>query len=95
MNDENKLYWLKMLLSVTAALICSAFRIYRLPGIGLGLLIYLTTYPLAVFVLKVDPTKSGGPRKILLSGLITYLFIFTVIWSIIFTLQNYSLYGLI
>jgi len=95
MNDDNKLYWLKMLLAIAAALVCSTFRIYRLPGIGLGVLIYLATYPLAVYVLRVDPSKSGGARKILLSGLITYLFVFTVLWSIIFTLQNYSLYGLV
>jgi hypothetical protein len=92
MNDENKLYWLKVLLAIVAASICSA-AVAPLGkyGILIALLIYLTTYPIAIYVLKVDPLKSGGARKILLSGLITYLFVFTVIWGFIFTLEYYSL----
>jgi hypothetical protein len=92
MNDENKLYWLKVLLAVIAALVCSA-AVAPLGkfGIAIALLIYLATYPLAVFVLKIDPSKSGGTRKILLSGLITYLFIFCAIWVVIFTLEYYLL----
>nr|MDO8134337.1 hypothetical protein [Candidatus Njordarchaeum guaymaensis] len=92
MNDENKLYWLKALLAIVAALVCSA-AVAPLGkyGIAIALLIYLATYPVAVFVLKIDPSKSGGVRKMLLSGLITFLFIFSVIWGLIFTLEYYLL----
>ena len=92
MNDENKLYWLKVLLAIVAASICSA-AVTPLGkyGILIALLIYLTTYPVAIYVLKVDPSKSGGARKMLLSGLITYLFIFSVTWGLMFTLEYYLL----
>nr|MDO8100323.1 hypothetical protein [Candidatus Njordarchaeota archaeon] len=91
MNDENKLYWLKALLAIVAGLVCST-TVAPLGkyGILIALLMYLATYPIAVFVLKVDPSKSGGVRRMLLSGLITYLFIFSVIWGIMFTLEYYS-----
>jgi hypothetical protein len=87
MNNEDKLYWLKAIFALIAALVCSSTPILLGKwGIIASLLIYLATYPVGVYVLKVEPSKVGGWKKMLYSGLITYLFIFTAIWGTVFTL---------
>jgi hypothetical protein len=94
MTDDDKLFWLKAAFAVVAALICSVSPtpIGKI-GIGIGILIYLATYPVAVYVLKVPPPKGAGAwlviRKMILTGLITYLFIFVVVSGILFTFTHY------
>jgi hypothetical protein len=93
MTDDDKLFWLKAIFAVIAALVCSStVALIGKIGILVAFLIYLATYPVAVFFLKVPPPKEGGAwkivQKMVLSGLITYLFIFTVVWGIIFTLTS-------
>ncbi|WXG43136.1 MAG: hypothetical protein WED04_03625 [Promethearchaeati archaeon SRVP18_Atabeyarchaeia-1] len=94
MTDDDKLFWLKAVFALIAALVCSTSPtpIGKI-GLGIALLIYLATYPVAVFVLKVPQPKGAGTwkviQKMILSGLITYLFIFLVTSGILFTLINY------
>lgn len=86
MNAEDKIFWLKVLFALIAAVLCSAAAIIGKLGILVALLIYLATYPVEILVLKITPSEAGGTRRMILSGLITYLFIFTAIWGVIFTL---------
>jgi hypothetical protein len=86
MNAEDKIFWLKVLFALIAAVLCSAAAIMGKFGILVALLIYLATYPVEILVLKITPSEAGGTRRMILSGLITYLFIFTAIWGVIFTL---------
>jgi hypothetical protein len=86
LNVEDKIFWLKAIFALIAAMTCSATLIIGKYGILVGLLIYLATYPVEVFVLKIKPSDAGGARRMILSGLITYLFIFSCAWGLIFSL---------
>jgi hypothetical protein len=94
MTDDDKLFWLKAIFAIIAAFVCSASPtpIGKI-GIGIAVLIYLATYPLAVYVLKVPTPKGVGVMKVvqkmILSGLITYLFIFVVVSGVFFTFMHY------
>jgi hypothetical protein len=93
-RDDDKLFWLKAIFALIAALICStsATPIGKI-GLGIAILVYLATYPIAVYVLKVSPPKEAGAwkvvQKMILSGLITYLFMFLVVSAILFTLTYF------
>ena len=86
LNVEDKIFWLKAVFVLVSAVVCSAAVIIGKYGILVALLIYLATYPVEVFVLKIKPSDAGGARRMILSGLITYLFIFTAVWGLIFSL---------
>jgi nitrate reductase NapE component len=86
LNVEDKIFWLKAIFALISAVVCSAVGIIGKYGILVTLLIYLATYPVEVFVLKIKPSDAGGSRRMILSGLITYLFIFTAIWGLMFSL---------
>lgn len=94
MTDDDKLFWLKAVFAIIAALVCSTSptAIGKI-GIGIAVLIYLATFPVAVYVLKVPTPKGVGAwkviQKMIVSGLITYLFIFVVVSGVIFTFTHY------
>jgi hypothetical protein len=83
---DDKIFWLKASFALISAVVCSATGIIGKYGILVTLLIYLATYPVEVFVLRINPSDAGGPRRMILSGLITYLFIFTAISGLILSL---------
>jgi hypothetical protein len=86
LNVDDKIFWLKASFALISAVACSATGIIGKYGILVTLLIYLATYPVEVFVLRINPSDAGGPRRMILSGLITYLFIFTAISGLILSL---------
>jgi hypothetical protein len=96
LTDDDKLFWLKAVFAIIAAVVCSTSPtpIGKI-GIGIAILIYLATYPIAVYLLKVPTPKEGGAgaivRKMILTGLITYLFVFTVVSGILFTFTSHPL----
>jgi hypothetical protein len=96
MNDDDKLFWVKAVFAIIAALVTSTSPtpIGKI-GIGIAILIYLATYPVAVYLLKVPTPKGGGAwnivQKMILSGLITYLFIFMVVSGVVFTFITHPL----
>ena len=92
LNADDKMFWLKAIFALISAVVCSAVGIIGKYGILVTLLIYLATYPVEVYALKINPSDAGGSRRMILSGLITYLFIFTAVWGLIFSFTiNWSL----
>ena len=96
MTDDDKFFWLKAVFAIIAALVCSTSPVpIGKIGIGIAILIYLATFPVAVYLLKIPTPKEGGAwiivRKMILTGLITYLFIFMVVSGVIFSFTSHPI----
>jgi hypothetical protein len=92
LNAQDKMFWLKAIFALFSAVLCTVTGIIGKYGILVTVLIYLVTYPVEVFVLKINPSDVGGPLRMILSGLITYLFIFTCVSGLILSLTyNWAL----
>lgn len=84
--DEQQTY-VKIFFALICALICGlagpAFRGSR--GLVFGLLLYGLTLYIIVYLLEIDPTEIGGRQKLITAGLPTYLLLWVLVWTLLYT----------
>ncbi|MHA1754634.1 MAG: hypothetical protein ACTSYR_03865 [Candidatus Odinarchaeia archaeon] len=86
MEDVNKVFWIKVFLGVIIGLISGILGLVGWLGVGIGLGMMFATYPITVYVFKIDPENVGGKRKLLTNGLLQYFLIWLSIWILTYTI---------
>ncbi len=84
MNANDRMYYLKIFFAIIASILCVLFDLRGWRGGLFGLVIYGFTYYITIYVMGIDPSEVGGKTKVITSGLVTYLLIWVLTWTILF-----------
>ncbi len=85
MEDVNKVFWIKVFLGLIVGFILGILRVVGWIGVGVGLGIMFATYPICLYLFKINPENVGGKRKLFTNGLLQYFLLWLVIWILIYT----------
>ncbi len=100
-NPNDQQYYVKILFALLSGLICAAGgqAFAGIRGLMFGLLMYVLTLYIIVYLLEIDPEELGGRQKMVTNTLPSYLLLWVLLWTILygFTLppevyQNASLF---
>jgi amino acid permease len=82
--QEQNLY-VKIVFAMMSGVLCAlggdAFRGIR--GLTFGLLIYVLTLYVLVYLLEIDPAVLGGRQKLITNALPSYLLLWVLIWTLL------------
>lgn len=83
-NDQN--YYVKVFFAVVAAVVCGlAGPIFAgVRGLMFGLLLYVTSLFVIVYVLEIEPETLGGRQKLVTNALFSYLLLWVLLWTLIY-----------
>ena len=82
MTPDVKVYILRGLFGLLAAIICTVFNLTGSIGIGVGVLIYATTLLAIKYILKLTPNDFKTPEQVYINGLAPYLSLWLITWII-------------
>jgi hypothetical protein len=86
METTNKVFWIKVVLGIVIGLILGLTRTVGWLGVGIGLGFMFGSYPITIYIFKIDPDEVGGKRKLLTSGLLQYFLLWLTFWILPYTL---------
>ena len=85
-DPKNQQFFVKMLFAVFSAIICSvcgrAFAGIR--GLMFGILIYILTLFIIVYLLEIDPETLGGRVNLIKDTLFSYLLLWVLLWTLFY-----------
>ncbi|MFW9957820.1 MAG: hypothetical protein ACFFCT_07105 [Candidatus Odinarchaeota archaeon] len=86
-SPNNQQYYVKMFFAIISALICGlggqVFAGTR--GVMLGFLIYILSLFVIRYLLDIEPAKLGGMQKMITNSLFSYMMLWVVIWTILYS----------
>jgi hypothetical protein len=99
MSLKDKIYASKIILACIATLGCFVLTLTQIEhsqawGVAFGWILVLIHLLLVWKVVKVDIKEIGGPSKILMEGIGTYIFMWLLLWTIVHTIWWISVYGI-
>ncbi|MFX1367025.1 MAG: hypothetical protein ACFFAY_00280 [Promethearchaeota archaeon] len=90
--------YVKLFFSFISAIICGLYGPIFAGSRGLifGILIYILSLFVVVYIMEIDPAELGGRQKLITNSLPTYLLLWVVLWTLFysFTLPPAVLEGL-
>jgi hypothetical protein len=83
-NDQN--YYVKISFAIISAIICGVGGSFfaGIRGLMFGLLIYVTTLFVLVYLIEIDIKALGGRQKLITSALPSYLLLWVLIWTLLY-----------
>lgn len=88
LDVKERIYWFRFFLGVAAALVCIAFNLTDLLGMGFGLLLYLSSYLIVRYVFKIGAERVGSESKLYSIGAGIYFITWNALWIFFYTLTN-------
>ncbi len=78
---------MKMTFAIVSALICSlAGRAFAgLRGLVFGILVYILSLYVIVYLLEIDPEVLGGRSKLISNSLVSYILLWVLLWTIMYS----------
>ena len=85
-RPQDQVFYVKMLFAIIAAIICAAGgqTFAGLRGLIFGVLMYVLTIFVIVYLLDVDPTVMGGRQRLVTNSLASYLLMWVVLWTLFY-----------
>lgn len=83
-NDQQ--YYVKILFALLSGVICAAGgqAFAGIRGLMFGLLMYVLTLFIVVYLLEIDPEELGGRQKLITNTLPSYLLLWVLLWTILY-----------
>ena len=83
-NDQN--YYVKISFAIIAAIICGVGGGFfaGIRGLMFGLLVYVITLFVLVYLLEVDVKALGGRQKLITNALPSYLLLWVLFWTLLY-----------
>jgi hypothetical protein len=83
-KDQN--YYVKITFALISAVICGAGGDFfaGIRGLMVGLLFYILTLFILVYLLMLDPEKLGGRRQLVTDSLPSYLLLWVLLWTLLY-----------
>ncbi len=85
-DPKEQSFYVKMLFAVISSIVCglygTAFAGVR--GVMFGLLVYVLTLFIIVYLLDVEPESLGGRTNLIKDGLFSYLLLWILLWTLIY-----------
>ncbi|OGD46191.1 hypothetical protein A3K70_01925 [Candidatus Bathyarchaeota archaeon RBG_16_48_13] len=87
-KPSNQIYWIRVILAMLSALICSPFvlNLSGFFGAVVTVLLYAASYYLLRDVIKIDVAAVGGRRKLIQIGVGTYVIVWILVWTVLNTI---------
>jgi hypothetical protein len=91
MEDQDKIYWIRVSAAIVAGFLSAAAYIFNLledRGFLIGILFYLISYYVSRYFLgiKVDKEKNITPRTLFFNGIGTYIILWLFLWILLINL---------
>lgn len=85
-NPNDQQYYVKILFALLSGLICAAGgqAFAGIRGLTFGLLMYVLTLYIIVYLLKIDPEELGGRQKMVTNTLPSYLLLWVLLWTVLY-----------
>ncbi len=79
-------YYVKMFFAIVTALVCSAGgrSFAGIRGIMFGLLMYVLTLYILVYIMGIDVVALGGRQKLVTNSLVSFLLLWVVLWTLLY-----------
>ncbi len=86
-RPQEQNFYVKMVFAVFSAVVCAAAgRTFAgLRGILFGILVYILTLYVIVYILEIDPKDLGGRTKLVTNSLFSYILLWVLLWSIMYS----------
>jgi len=83
-NDQN--YYVKISFALISAIICGVGGSFfaGIRGLMFGLLVYVVTLYVLVYLIEVDVSALGGRQKLITSALPSYLLLWVLVWTLLY-----------
>ncbi|TFF92399.1 hypothetical protein EU545_01020 [Candidatus Thorarchaeota archaeon] len=85
-DPDNQDYYVKIFFAFISGVVCAlggeAYAGVR--GLWLGLLVYVLSLFVIVYLLEIDPEEIGGRQKLITKTLPSYLLLWVLLWSLLY-----------
>ncbi|MCS7374628.1 MAG: hypothetical protein NDF56_06595 [archaeon GB-1845-036] len=88
MTPNMKVYILRGIFGLLAAIICIGLKLTGMLGLSVGIFLYGLTLPAIKHLLKLKVEDFRGPEEIYFNGLAPFLAGWIITWSIVYAFQN-------
>jgi len=82
------IYWTRVSLAVLVSVVNVAFELTDIPGVIVGVGMYLMSYCLARYVLKIQPEAVGSKTKLYTIGIGAYILLWLFLWTFFYTISR-------
>ena len=86
LSDNDKIYYMRIVIAFMTASINTFLGLTELPGVILAVFMLIVSHFIAMFLLDIDPEEMGGHFKMVSIGLFSYLLIGLVVWVILYNM---------
>lgn len=86
-NPQDQNFYVKLSFATVAGLICgitSPFFV-GVRGLVFGLLVYILSLYVLVYLVEVDVAALGGRQKLIVNSLPSYLLLWVLLWTLIYS----------
>ncbi len=83
-NDQN--YYVKISFAIMTAIICGVGGSFfaGIRGLMFGLLVYVVTLYVLVYLIEIDVKALGGRQKLITNALPSYLLLWVLFWTLLY-----------
>ncbi len=83
-NDQN--YYVKITFAIISAVLCGVGGAFfaGIRGLMFGLLVYVGTLFVLVYLIEIDIKALGGRQKLITSALPSYLLLWVLLWTLLY-----------
>lgn len=82
------IYWSRASLAVVASIVNVAFDLTDVSGLVLGVGVYLSSYYVYRYLLKIRPEDVGSTTKLYTIGVGAYSLLWLFLWTFLYTISR-------
>jgi hypothetical protein len=83
----DKIYWFRLVSGISAGIFCGILKLTDLPGLTVGIGIYLLTYYLVRYQFKIGLEEAESETRFYTIGIGVYFLSWFTLWVLIHTLS--------
>ena len=84
------IYWGRVGLAIVSAVLCTVFNLTDILGITFGVYIYLVSYLVFRYVLRMKPEDVGSETGLYSIGVGAYFLVWLMAWIVLYTIVTVS-----
>lgn len=87
LKPSGKVYWTRLILAVLTAWLCAFLDLSGWRGVFFGIFMYLASYYIVRYGLNITPESVGSASKLMLTGIGTFIFVWLMTWTLLYTIR--------
>ena len=82
------IYWTRVVFAIIVSTLNVVFGLTDIPGVVMGVGVYLSSYYVFRYALKIRPEAVGGTTKLYTIGVGAYTLLWLFLWAFLYTIAR-------